>query len=177
MSEKGAEPTPTDNQPADNSHSDHADAMEVDHNNDCEIDCEVHDCEVDHEDCGQDRAQFEGEKSTLREATPDHDDERNSSRKAFLERPSRALLEGEKSTLKEPTPGQPRDEDSYEGQSYHLVMKSPVRSNEMGDDPSYAMCLGLDKGLSQPWGPEPEDGGQRCQDKVAPPTVNEEDAE
>ena len=161
MSEKGAEPTPTDNQPADNSHSDHVDAMEVDHDDDHEIDCEVHDCEVDCEDHGQDRAQFEGEKSTLREATPDHDDERNSSRKAFPERPSEALLKGEKGTLKEPTPGQPSDEDSYEGRSYRPAMKSPVESDEeMGDDPSYATCLGSDKGSSRPRGPEPKDGGE-----------------
>ena len=57
VSEKGAEPTPTDDQPAnDDSHGDQADAMEVDHDSD------------------QDEAQFEGEKSTLREAMPGHDE-------------------------------------------------------------------------------------------------------
>ena len=115
MSEKGAEPTPTDNQPADDSHSDHADAMEVDCDNDCEIDREDRDCEVDCED-NQHQAQLEGEKSTLREATPDHDDddERNSLRKAFPERPSEALLEREKRTLREAMPGQPRDGSSLD---------------------------------------------------------------
>lgn len=96
MSEKGVELTPTDDQLADDSHSNHADTMDVDHDN------------------NQDRAQFEGEKSTLREAMPDHDDdERNSSRKAFPERPSEALLKGEKRTLEKAMPGQPSDEDSY----------------------------------------------------------------
>ena len=98
VSEKGAEPTPTDDQLADDSHGDQADAMDVDHDDD------------------QDEAQLEGEKRTPREATPDHiKDERNTSRKAFSERPSRVLLEGEtRETLREATPGQPRDEDSYD---------------------------------------------------------------
>ena len=97
VSEKGAEPTPIDDQLANDSHGDQADTMEVDQDND-----------------DQDRAQLEGEKSTLREATPDHNDERNSSEKAFSERPSEALLEGEKRTLREAMPGQPRDESSLD---------------------------------------------------------------
>ena len=57
MSENGAELTP--DKPAEDPQdavSEDVDAMDVDH-------------EVDHEDRDQDRAQFEGEKSTLREAT------------------------------------------------------------------------------------------------------------
>ena len=151
VSEKGAEPTPIDDQPADDSHGDQADAMDVDH-----------DREIDREDRDQDKAQLEGEKSTLREATPDHiDNERNTSRKAFSERPSRALLEGEtRETLREATPGQPRDEDSYDERSHR---------QEIGS-------------LSRPPRPEPEDGGQRRSnkvderpDKVAPQTVNEDE--
>ena len=42
-SEKGAEPTPTDDQPANDSHGDQVDAMDVDH--DHEVDCEDHDQE------------------------------------------------------------------------------------------------------------------------------------
>ena len=95
--EKEAELSPTDDQLANDSHGDQADAMEVDHEN------------------NQDVVQFKGEKSTLREATPDHSDERNSLKKAFPERPSEVLLKGEKRTLREAMPGQPRDEDSCEG--------------------------------------------------------------
>ena len=69
--------------------------------------------EVDH-DNDQDEVQFEGEKSTPREATPDHSDERNSLKKAFPERPSEVLLKGEKRTLREAMPGQPRDESSLD---------------------------------------------------------------
>ena len=43
------------------------------------------------------------------------------------------------------------------------------------------MCLGLDMGLSQPWGLEPEDDGEQClnkvngcPDKVTQHTVNED---
>ena len=92
VSKKGAEPSPTDDQLADDSHGDQVDTIEVDHEND------------------QDKTQFEEKKSILREATPDYSDERNSSKKTFPERPSKALLKGEKRTLREATPGQPRDE-------------------------------------------------------------------
>ena len=76
VSKKGAEPSPTDDQLADDSHGDQADAMEVDHD----------------------------------------DDEWNSSRQTFPERPSEVLLKGEtRETLREAMPDQPRDEDSCEG--------------------------------------------------------------
>lgn len=140
-SKKEAEPTP--DKLADNSHSDHVDAIELDQGN-----------------SDQDRVQLEGEKSTLREATPDHNNERNSLEKAFPERPSEVLLEGEKRTLREATPGQPRDKDSCEGQSHHQEMEL----------------------LSWPLRLEPEDSGQQhlnkvdeCPDKVAPPTVNKDE--
>ena len=109
--------------------------------------------------------QFEGEKSTLREATPDYSDERNSLKKAFSERPSEALLKEKKRTLREATPGQPRDESLL-------------------DDWSHATCLGSDMGLSWPWGPDSEDDGEQHSnkvdghpDKVTPQTVNREDEE
>ena len=92
--------------------------------------------------------QFEGEKSILREATPDYSDERNSLKKAFSERPSEALLKEKKRTLREATPGQPRDEDSCEGQSYCQKMESlsQQHSNKVDEHP----------------------------DKVAPPIVNKD---
>ena len=74
--EKEVELSSTDDQLADDSHGDQADAMEVDHD----------------------------------------DDEWNSSRQAFPERPSEVLLKGEtRETLREAMPDQPRDEDSCEG--------------------------------------------------------------
>ena len=121
------------------------DAMEVDHDNG---------------DNDQDEAQLEGEKRTLREATPDHNSERNTLRKAFPERPSMAQLEGEKETLAEAMPGQP-SEVNMDGEP------TPERLN-----------------LSRPLGPGSQDGGQRRsnkveehQDKVAPLIVNEDTEE
>lgn len=135
VSEKGAGLTPN-NEPMNDSHSDHADTMEVD---------------CDHD---QDRAQLKGEKSTPREATLDHVDERNTLRKAFPERPSRVLLEGEKRTLREAMPGQPKDEDSYEERFDRQAMNSP----------------GLQGGEQQH-----SNKVEERQDKVAPPTVNEDE--
>ena len=66
------------------------------------------------------------------------------------------LLEGDKETLEEPTPGQPRDEDSYEERFHRPEMESGEAT------------------LSRPRGPEPQDNKQRCQDKVTPQTVYEE---
>ena len=94
--EKEVELSSTDDQLADDSHGDQVDTIEVDHEND------------------QDKTQFEEKKSILREATPDYSDERNSLKKAFLERPSEVLLKGEKRTLREAMPGQPRDESSLD---------------------------------------------------------------